>query len=80
MEKQAAAGARPHWILCRNKLAHYKAPRSIDFRAELPCHDTGKIYTHLLKTEYFTAENAPAGAAAASGQILNSSRPTNVHQ
>jgi long-chain acyl-CoA synthetase len=38
--------------LCRERLAHYKAPRSIDFRAELPRHDTGKIYTRLLKDEY----------------------------
>jgi long-chain acyl-CoA synthetase len=38
--------------LVRAKLAHYKTPRSIDFRAELPRHDTGKIYTRLLKAEY----------------------------
>ena len=38
--------------LVRAKLAHYKAPRCIDFRAELPRHDTGKIYTRLLKAEY----------------------------
>jgi fatty-acyl-CoA synthase len=37
---------------CRERLARYKAPASIDFRAELPRHDTGKIYTRLLKREY----------------------------
>ena len=37
---------------CRAHLAHYKAPRAIDFRTELPRHDTGKIYTRLLKQEY----------------------------
>jgi len=40
---------------CRSHLAHYKAPRSIDFRSELPRHDTGKIYTRLLKAEYLAA-------------------------
>jgi acyl-coenzyme A synthetase/AMP-(fatty) acid ligase len=38
--------------LCRERLAHYKAPRSVDFRETLPRHDTGKIYTRLLKAEY----------------------------
>ena len=37
---------------CRVHLAHFKAPKSIDFRAHLPRHDTGKIYTRLLKDEY----------------------------
>lgn len=42
---------------CRSKLAHYKAPRAIDFRSELPRHDTGKIYTRLLKAEYLARSN-----------------------
>jgi long-chain acyl-CoA synthetase len=37
---------------CREHLAHYKCPRSIDFRAELPRHPTGKLYKRLLKDEY----------------------------
>jgi fatty-acyl-CoA synthase len=43
---------------CRRHLAHYKAPRSIDFRAQLPRHDTGKIYTRLLRNEYLAARSA----------------------
>jgi long-chain acyl-CoA synthetase len=43
---------------CRSHLAHYKAPRSIDFRVQLPRHDTGKIYTRLLKDEYLAARSA----------------------
>ena len=39
---------------CRERLAHYKCPRSIDFRAELPRHPTGKLYKRLLKDEYAT--------------------------
>ncbi|MFB4314368.1 acyl-CoA synthetase [Actinomadura sp. 21ATH] len=38
---------------CRDHLAHYKCPRSIDFRDELPRHPTGKLYKRLLKDEYW---------------------------
>ncbi|SPT63616.1 acyl-CoA synthetase [Actinomadura madurae] len=40
---------------CRDQLAHYKCPRSVDFRAELPRHPTGKLYKRLLKDEYWAA-------------------------
>ncbi len=38
---------------CRGRLSHIKCPRSIDFRAELPRHPTGKLYKRLLKDEYW---------------------------
>lgn len=38
---------------CRDQLAHYKCPRSIDFRADLPRHPTGKLYKRLLMDEYW---------------------------
>jgi long-chain acyl-CoA synthetase len=38
---------------CRDRLAHYKCPRSVDFRAELPRHPTGKLFKRLLKDEYW---------------------------
>jgi acyl-CoA synthetase (AMP-forming)/AMP-acid ligase II len=37
----------------RSRLSHVKCPRRIDFRAELPRHDTGKLYKRLLKDEYW---------------------------
>ena len=40
---------------CRSQLADVKCPRSIDFRAELPRHPTGKLYKRLLKDEYWAA-------------------------
>ena len=40
---------------CRAQLADVKCPRSIDFRAELPRHPTGKLYKRLLKDEYWQA-------------------------
>jgi long-chain acyl-CoA synthetase len=38
---------------CRSKLAHFKCPRTVDFRPELPRHPTGKLYKRLLKDEYW---------------------------
>ena len=38
---------------CRERLADVKCPRSVDFRAELPRHPTGKLYKRLLKDEYW---------------------------
>ncbi|MDQ2649376.1 MAG: AMP-binding protein [Actinomycetota bacterium] len=38
---------------CRDNLAHYKCPRSIDFERELPRHETGKLYKRLLKDRYW---------------------------
>jgi long-chain acyl-CoA synthetase len=54
----AAEGAGPELErelidYCRERLAHYKCPRSVDFRAELPRHPTGKLYKRLLKEEYW---------------------------
>ncbi|MFD1932049.1 AMP-binding protein [Nonomuraea mangrovi] len=37
---------------CRARLAHYKCPRSVDFRDELPRHPTGKLYKRLLREQY----------------------------
>lgn len=37
----------------RANLAGYKAPRSVDFEAELPRLDTGKLYKRLLKDRYW---------------------------
>ncbi|MFD0687161.1 acyl-CoA synthetase [Actinomadura fibrosa] len=44
---------------CRDHLAHYKCPRSVDFRPELPRHPTGKLYKRLLKDEYWKQATTP---------------------
>ncbi|GCD93305.1 AMP-binding protein [Embleya hyalina] len=56
---QPAEGAAPGPELaeeliayCRARLAHYKCPRSVDFRPTLPRHPTGKLYKRLLIAEY----------------------------
>ena len=38
---------------CREHLAHYKCPRSIDFLAELPRLPTGKLYKRQLRDRYW---------------------------
>lgn len=42
----------------REKLSGVKIPRRIDFMAELPRHDTGKLYKRLLRDQYWTKQKA----------------------
>jgi long-chain acyl-CoA synthetase len=44
---------------CRDKLASYKCPKSIDFRSELPRSDTGKLFKKALQQEYRERASAP---------------------
>jgi long-chain acyl-CoA synthetase len=47
--------------LCKTRIAAYKCPRSIDFKAALPRHPTGKLFKRLLKQQYWP--NTAAGVA-----------------
>ncbi len=38
---------------CRERLAAYKCPRSIDFDTALPRHPTGKLYKQLVRARYW---------------------------
>jgi len=38
---------------CRDRLAHLKCPRSVDFDPELPRLPTGKLYKRLLRDRYW---------------------------
>jgi long-chain acyl-CoA synthetase len=40
---------------CRDRLAAYKCPRSVDFEPELPRLDTGKLYKRVLRDRYWPA-------------------------
>lgn len=44
----------------RAHLSHVKCPRRIDFRAELPRHDTGKLYKRQLRDEYWATASPTA--------------------
>jgi long-chain acyl-CoA synthetase len=58
---QPAAGHEPTDELadqllahCAEHLAAYKRPRRIEFRAELPRTDAGKLYKRQIRDEYWT--------------------------
>ena len=38
---------------CREHLTSIKCPRSVDFDAELPRHENGKLYKRLIKDRYW---------------------------
>ena len=38
---------------CRDKVAHFKCPRSIDFVADLPRSDAGKVQRRLVREPYW---------------------------
>ena len=39
---------------CRDRLAHFKCPRTVDFVPELPRSETGKLYKRILRDAYWT--------------------------
>jgi long-chain acyl-CoA synthetase len=47
---------------CRDRLAHFKCPRSIDFTPQLPREDTGKIYKRVLREQYRAAAANQSGS------------------
>jgi acyl-CoA synthetase (AMP-forming)/AMP-acid ligase II len=38
---------------CRDRMAHFKCPRTVDFVAELPRTETGKLFKRLLRDQYW---------------------------
>ena len=52
---------------CRASLSGIKAPRRIDFMADLPRHDTGKLYKRLLRDAYWKPAVTPAEAGVSGG-------------
>jgi len=38
---------------CRERLAPFKCPRSVDFDTALPRHPTGKLYKQLVRDRYW---------------------------
>jgi len=45
-------------VYCRDRLADFKCPRSVDFELELPRHPTGKLYKKILRDRYWPATSA----------------------
>jgi long-chain acyl-CoA synthetase len=46
---------------CRERLAHYKCPRAVEFVLTLPREDNGKIYKRRLRDAYRTMRSADGG-------------------
>ncbi len=42
----------------RTRLSHIKCPKSVDFDAALPRHDTGKLYKRLVRDRYWPQKGA----------------------
>ena len=51
LERELIAYVREH-------IAHYKAPRSIDFVSELPRLENGKIYKRVLRDQYWSGRGS----------------------
>jgi len=49
---------------CRDRLAHYKCPRTVDFVDELPRLDNGKLYRQVLRERYARPTDAAGPAQA----------------
>jgi long-chain acyl-CoA synthetase len=45
---------------CRDRLAHFKCPRSVEFRDELPRLPTGKLYKRVLRDPYWAGRGPAA--------------------
>jgi long-chain acyl-CoA synthetase len=49
----ASATAEELTAYCRERIAHYKAPRSIDFVESLPRNPSGKLLKRVLRAPYW---------------------------
>jgi long-chain acyl-CoA synthetase len=56
---------------CRERLATYKCPRSIDFLVELPRAQTGKLYKQELRRRYWEDSADGAAGTAAAGSVAS---------
>jgi long-chain acyl-CoA synthetase len=43
---------------CRDHIAHYKCPRTIDFATELPRLETGKMAKRKLREKYWSGHDS----------------------
>ena len=43
---------------CRDRIAHFKCPRTVDFVPELPRSETGKLYKRLLRDAYWAGHRS----------------------
>jgi long-chain acyl-CoA synthetase len=51
---EASLTSEPLIAWCRERLAHYKAPTSVDFVPQLPRNPSGKVLKRVLRERYWT--------------------------
>ncbi len=56
---------------CRERLAHFKAPKSIDFHLDLPRFSNGKLHRRALRAPYWDRTEAAAAPAAATAEAVS---------
>ena len=78
---QVAPGSGPSPALaaellafCRERLAGFKCPRSIEFIEVLPRYDNGKLYRRVLRDRYRCADPAAAVRAPSTDTTIGSAR------
>ena len=49
---------------CRDRIAHYKAPKSVDFVESLPGNPSGKVLKRVLRAPYWADHEARSIEAA----------------
>jgi long-chain acyl-CoA synthetase len=59
-EAPSAALEQELIAFCRERLAGFKCPRSVDFRASLGRSDQGKVYKRLLREDYVAGDGQTA--------------------
>jgi fatty-acyl-CoA synthase len=59
---------------CRERLASFKCPRTVDFVSELPREPNGKLYKRLLRDRYWGIRTA--GATGVVNQVVQAVRET----
>ena len=48
-------------VYCRDRLVHFKCPRTVDFVPGLPRSETGKLYKRMLRDTYWAGHRSPIG-------------------
>ena len=45
----------------RREIAHFKCPKSVDFRTELPRNPSGKLLKYVLREPYWAGRDRAVG-------------------
>jgi long-chain acyl-CoA synthetase len=64
MRKGSSVSEEEVILLCKKHLAHYKAPKSVDFVEALPKTGSGKIDKKTLRERYWKGHERSVGSSA----------------